>query len=301
MFDVYFAGAKNSVADEYLLEHSANRLQSQVIDKKNIANWVAHKKPDSKLFIDSGAYTAYTRGVELDVDEYIEYLNSISEHCTIFAQLDTVPGKYKQAKTNEDRRLAPELSWQNYLYMRKHLKEPKKLLPVFHQGEDFKWLKNMLEYVDENGEHIPYIGVSPAVDVPGLEEFLKHSFDIIAHSSNPNVKTHAFGLMRTQILERYPYTSADSTGWKLLAANGLMFSPYGIWWVSERSKHRPDSIYNQPKEAFERFEKYVVENGYTMDEISNQDTARYIMNIKYFMNWAKNYKYRGGIKTNKLF
>lgn len=301
MFDIYFAGAKNIIADNYLLEHGANRLQSQLIDRVNISEWIERKKPESKLFIDSGAYTAYTKGTKIDVDGYIDYLNSISDKCTIFAQLDTIPGKYKQPKTREDRLKAPELSWKNYLYMRSRLKEPEKLLPIFHQGENFKWLENMLEYVDEKGNHIPYIGVSPAVDVHGLEEFLKISFDIIAKSSNPNVKTHAFGLMRTRILENYPYTSADSTGWKLLAANGLMFSPYGIWWVSDRSTHRPDHIKNQPKQAYEIFVNYVENNGYTLEEIASSDTARYIMNIKYFMNWAKNYKYKGGAKTKRLF
>ena len=176
MFDLYFAGAKNKFADKYLLEHSANRLQSQLLDRRNILDWVEKKSDKSKLFIDSGAYSAYTKGVIIAVDDYIEYLNSITDKCTIFAQLDTIPGQMGKPKTKEERLNAPKLSWDNYLYMRSRLSEPEKLVPIFHQGEDYKWLWNMLEWVDGNGKHIPYIGISPAIDVPGLEDFLTHIY-----------------------------------------------------------------------------------------------------------------------------
>lgn len=300
-FDLYFAGAKNKIADAYLLEHNANRLQSQLIDRRNISEWCIKKSDISKLFIDSGAYTAYTKGVTLDVDAYIEYLNSITDKCTIFAQLDTIPGRYGHPKTREDKIYAPRLSWENYLYMRKRLIEPLKLVPIFHQGEDFKWLKNMLEYVDEQGNHIPYIGVSPAVDVSGLERFLDTSFDIIANSSNPHVKTHAFGMTQLKLLEQYPYTSADSTSWKLSAAMGSIYTPYGLVYVSDRGKHEPTYILNQPKEAQQRLFLFIESCGYTFDDVANHDYARYIINIRFLMDWAKNYTYKGRRKVAKLF
>ncbi len=300
-FDLYFAGAKNKTADAYLLEHCANRLQSQLIDRGNIAEWYAKKSDASKLFIDSGAYTAYTKGVIISVDAYIDYLNSITDRCTIFAQLDTIPGRYGQPKTYDDKLNAPRLSWQNYLYMRERLKEPLKLIPIFHQGEDFKWLENMLEWTDSEGRHIPYIGVSPAMDVPGIEVFLDRSFDIIEKSSNPNVKTHAFGMTQLKLLETYPYTSADSTSWKLSAAMGSIYTPYGQIYVSGRGKTDKKYILNQPKDAQQNLIAYIEECGYTFDDVANSDTARYIINIKYLMDWAKNYRFRGRVKKKKLF
>ena len=301
-FDLYFAGAKNKIADTYMMEQGANRLCSQLIDRTNISDWCSNKSDNSKLFVDSGAYTAYTKGVELNVDAYINYLNGITEHLTIFAQLDTIPGRYGQIKTAKDRAEAPEKSWENYLYMRQRLKEPNKLLPIFHQGEDYKWLKNMLEWVDSNGNHIEYIGVSPAADVPGLENFLDLSFDIIANSSNPNVKTHAFGMTRLDILEMYPYTSADSTSWKLSAAMGSIYTPYGAIYVSDRGKYDKNYIFNQPKEAQDKIIDYVEKHGYTIEEVSTKDTARYIINIKYLMEWAENYTFKGAKhKKQRLF
>lgn len=300
-FDLYFAGAKNKVADKYLLEHNANRLCSQLLDRRNISDWTQFKADTSKLFIDSGAYSAYTKGTALSVDSYIEYLNSITEKCTIFAQLDTIPGMMNRPKTVEEKLNAPRLSWENYLYMRERLKEPKKLIPIFHQGEDYKWLCNMLEWTDENGEHIDYIGVSPATDVSGLEDFLTTSFDIIEKSSNPKVKTHAFGMTQLGLLEIYPYTSADSTSWKLSAAMGSIYTPWGLVYVSDRGKYEKSYILNQPKSAQNKLRSYIEECGYSFEEVAKFDYVRYIINIKYLMNWAKNYKFRGRRKKSKLF
>lgn len=300
MFDLYFAGARNKIADDYLLKHGANRLQSQLLDRANILNWVLNKSETNKLFIDSGAYSAYTQGTVISVDRYISYLNSITSKCTIFAQLDTIPGQMGKPKTVEERLNAPRLSWENYLYMRAKLREPKKLIPIFHQGEDYNWLWNMLEWTDENREHIPYIGISPAVDVPGLEEFLTKSFDIISKSSNPKVKTHAFGMTQLTMLELYPYTSADSTSWKLSAAMGSIYTPYGVVYVSERGSGDKSYVKNNLY-AYEELVDYLDSCGYTFEDVAKYDWARYIVNIKYLMDWAENYKFKGGVKRKKLF
>ena len=301
-FDLYFAGAKQKDADKYLLENNANRLQSQLFERSNILNWVDNKSDVSKLFVDSGAYTAYTKQTKLDVDDYIKFINSISEKLTIFAQVDKIPGEFRKPKTKEQILESPKLSWENYLYMRERVNEPKKLVPIFHQGEDYKWLVNMLEWTDENGEHIPYIGISPAIDVKGIEYFLDKSFDIIKKSSNTNVKTHAFGMTQLDLLEQYPYTSADSTSWKLCAAMGSIYTPYGVIYVSDRNKYEKKYIKNQPDEAYKNICKYIQELGFTFEEISTSDACRYICNIKYLLNWANNYKYkRKSCKKFNLF
>ena len=111
--------------------------------------------------------------------------------------------------------------------MRQHIEEVNKLLPIFHQGEDFKWLRNMLEYKDSEGKHIEYIGISPANDshINGKIAFMDKVFKIIGNSSNPNVKTHAFGMTSLYLLERYPFWSADSAGWVKKAAYGFVYIP----------------------------------------------------------------------------
>lgn len=77
-FDLYFAGTQNEDCESFLLSSNSCRLQSQVNDRKNISRWCSEES-HGKLFIDSGAYTVYTRGIELDVDAYIDYINSMAK------------------------------------------------------------------------------------------------------------------------------------------------------------------------------------------------------------------------------
>ena len=112
-FDLYFAGCQNKMLYDWLAQNDGCKLFSQVLERPDIEYWCS--KNSGKLFIDSGAYTVYTRNIDLDVDEYIKYINSIDEHLTIFAQVDKIPGLYGQPKTKEQILEAPELSWKNYI------------------------------------------------------------------------------------------------------------------------------------------------------------------------------------------
>ena len=143
--NIYFAGSTFKGLNDWIQQNGFNKLFSQENDRREIANWVAHKRANkensSKLFIDSGAFSAHTKGVEIDVDEYIDYLNKNEDALTIYAQVDKIPGEFGKPKTPEQIAEAPKMSWDNYLYMAPKLKNKDKLVPIFHQHEDFKWLK----------------------------------------------------------------------------------------------------------------------------------------------------------------
>ena len=292
-FDLYFASATSTNTKNYLLENNLPILYSQYYQRSDISKVI--KKSDSKIFVDSGAHTAHTKNLEIDVDNYIEYINTISDDIYVFAQVDKIPGIYLQPKTKEDWALAPKLSWDNFLYMYERVKEPKKLMMIHHQGENFKWLENMLEWTDKTGNHINYIGLSPRGDVPVSSKinYLSHCFNIIEKSSNPNVKTHALGMTSLNVLEMFPLYSADSTTWKLIAAMGSIITPWGVVYVSTRGKYNKDYLLNLNKEIQDNILNYIELNGFTFDDVSNTDNARYIININYLKNWAKNYKYKG--------
>lgn len=306
-FNIYFAGSQNKLAEQYLKQHGANRLASQLLDRDVIEGWIESSKQNhakGRLFIDSGAFSAHTRGAEVDVDEYIEYLNSIDEYLHVFAQVDKIPGVFREPKTPSQLLEAPALSWQNYLYMRPKLKSPKKLLPIFHQGEDYKWLHNMLEWVDENGEHIPYIGISPANDQPvgSKIQYIEKCFKIIKHSSNPTVQTHAFGMTSLYVLEMYPFTSADSTTWIINGANGSIMSKYGSVTLSSARLDSPDHIRKMPKAAYMEIQSHVEALGYTMEGLATDYKQRIIFNIQFLLEWSKNYKYRpSDVRRRPLF
>jgi hypothetical protein len=304
-FDLYFAGAGDKPVIDFKFENSTNQLLSQLNERSSIINWIENMKNSNKkckLFIDSGAWSAHSKGKEVNIDDYIKYLNLYDEYFYIYAELDKIPGEFRKPKTVEQKLEAPEISWKNYLYMKDKVKSRDKLLPVFHQGEDYKWLKNMLEYKHEDtGKSIPYIGISPANDssISGKIAFIDKCFDIIKNSSNPNVKTHAFGMTSLDILEQYPFTSADSTSYLMSAINGNIMTKYGCLNVSERRLSKDNMRFLKDKDLLD---SVVNKYGFTLDELASDVSKRTIYNIKYLLDWCNNYVYKPAkIKQKKLF
>lgn len=297
-FDLYFAGLGPGYCVDLLIDNNANRLFSQLNDRGPIKKHLdAQETRDwkGKLFIDSGAFSAHTKGSEVDVDDYINYINEHDDSFSIYAQVDKIPGVFGKPKSDAERAEAPKLSWENYLYMKDRVKSRDKLIPVFHQGEDFKWLKNMLEYTHEDGSHIKYIGISPAndVDVNAKIPWIEKCFDEIKRSSNPEVKTHAFGMTTLSVLEKFPFTSADSTTWVQVAAYGGIITPWGVVRMSPAMKKQKDHYCHMPKPAQQYIEEFANSHGISMEDLQ-QDKAWYraALNALYLMDWAKNYTYK---------
>lgn len=298
-FDLYFAGCQNKMLYDWLAQNDGCKLFSQVLERQDIEYWCS--KNSGKLFIDSGAYTVYTRNIDLDVDEYIKYVNSIDEHLTIFSQVDKIPGVHGQPKTKEQILEAPELSWKNYCYMREHVKSPDKLLPIFHRRENWKYLYQMLETTFD-GKHIPYIGLAATTDSSTKEKeiWFDKCFAIIKKSSNPHVKTHAFGMTSLKLLERYPFTSADSTSWIMVGANGNILTPFGLVTVSDSQQHLKNYISNNLGEK--QLKKYLQSIGIELELVRTDYKYRMLANLIYLKNWADNYVYKGSsIDRKKLF
>ena len=277
------------------------------------------------LFIDSGAFSVHTGNGKLPgwknstaptfrdwEDAYIAYLNSIDEDIDVFAQLDTIPGKFQKPKTPEDYIESAEKSWQNYLYMREHVKSPNKCMPVFHYGEDFSVLKKMLAWRDETGKHLDYIGISPANDVnqSAKDEYLKAVADIIKHSDNPNVKTHLYGMTSLDSLSKYPCYSADSISHRLISGYAKILSTnFGVISVSKKQRTSAtksnlsffdtcdDYNYNILKDEIESL-------GFTIEQIQDSSSARVVMtmhNIQKLIKTKYAYKEDRLKKPRKLF
>ena len=307
--DIYMAGSTFKELNGWMQERGYNKLFSQLNDRKEIANWVEYRKqhPEtkSKLFVDSGAFTAHTKGVEIDCDEYIDYLNKNSDYLTVYAQLDDIPGQYGRPRTTQELKESPEKSWNNYLYMAPKLKDKVKLMPVFHQGEDYKWLDNMLNYQDENGNFIDYIGIAPGKDLSVQERrmFLDEVFDHIVRSKNPNVKTHALGITSLWMLELYPFTSADSTSWIMTAVTGSIFTPNGTVTLSEQTQDKGTNYHNITNPELKKsIDNYVTSKGYTIEGLTKDYKQREMFNIMYLNEWASNYKWKErNLKLGQLF
>lgn len=293
-FDLYFASSGNMDMELLLEKKHCNRLFTQ-LEKSSIKRCIEMKsrRNASKLFIDSGAFTSWTKGITVDVDAYIDYINSIDDKITVCAQVDCIPGKFGVVRTQKEIDESPVKSWENYLYMKDKLKSRDKLIPIFHQEESFEHLKKMLAYRHDDGTPIRYIGISPNNDrsQADKEDFISKSFYIIKHSSNPDIKTHAFGMTNLSILERYPYTSADSTSWKMSAAYGSIMTKYGTILVSKEQIKDKKHIEHLPKYCKEYVMSECVKYGIDYDMLYTDFGTRAKFNIYYLQDWANNYKY----------
>ena len=301
-FDLYFAGIQSMEADEALMKRGSCRLYSQLNDRSRGKLWLQHAKehPATKVFVDSGAFSAWSKGKQIDVDEYINYINENTNELTLFASVDNIPGELTRTPTLKEKQQSPILSWENYLYMRERVKQPDKLLPVFHIGEDFKHLNNMLE-VKLDGKHIPYIGLGGTVGLASTvkDNWYKQCFKIIKQSSNPNVKVHAFGMMSLNILENYPFTSADSTSWLMTANNWNIITKYGTICVSNITPNKPNHIDKLGDNLLEILSEQAIQYGLTFDQCREDYKARTVFNVNYLQDWADNYQYKGNDRYQK--
>lgn len=176
--------------------------------------------PDKfRFFLDSGAYSAWSRGKDIDLDEYIEFIKANIDVIDVYANLDCLAGAPGQQSTPEQREAAAAKSWENFLYMRSHGLEP---LAVYHIGEDRKWLELMLD------SGCDYIGLGGLVGVPSgaRMQWLDSVFDRITDDAGmPIVKTHGFGMTAIPLIFRYPWYSVDSTTWIKITASGSIYLP----------------------------------------------------------------------------
>ena len=303
IMDLYLVGPeKENIMEVVTGEVKANMLFNYLEGKKATDKYKEKIKP-KKLFIDSGAFSAWTRGKELNVDEYINWINERADFIDLYGQIDVIPGDRVKGHTQEQVEEAARATWENYLYMRPKMKNPDGLLYTFHVGEPYDYLKQALEWKDENGKHIDYMAFGGMVGkpTPVKKAFLTTCFNIISQSSNPNIKTHAFGMTSFPLLEQYPITSADSTSWIMTGANGSIMTEVGIIAVSDQMAKLPEHYSHLPKHHQDTFNELISEFGFTLDELRESRDNRIMFNARYMNKKANALQYKPGPKKLSLF
>lgn len=269
---------------------NVDQLFSQWHERKGIESLIAYKKehPEhtGRIMVDSGSFTAYTKGVHIDIDDYLKFIDKVGDYVTVFVAVDDVPDPANMDYTKA------QTTWDNYLYMVERLRPElrDKLIPVFHYGEDFKWLRNMLEYRHPDGSHIKYIGL--AISLEGTKKVRinwgRECMRVIAESSNPNVMTHAFGVGVKSVLDNITVTSTDATSWVKRAAYGMISIDDNSIHVSEVMKNRADDRYlgQQSIALQEDVLKRINEKGFTLEELEQDSGRRAEFNILDTLDWV---------------
>ncbi len=191
------------------------------------------KESKFNFFLDSGAHSLYNKYVrttegtrethnfkfyESDkfwnyVDNYANFIKKHIDSIDIYVNVDVI--------------FNPELTWKVQKYLEdQHSLNP---LPVFHFGEDIKWLK---KYMDEY-DYIGVGGLGQEVTKEKYYHFGDEVFSLVCGTSDklPKVKIHGFAMTSLDLMKRYPWYSVDSTTWIMQAVMGSFMMP---WWRNNK-------------------------------------------------------------------
>lgn len=186
------------------------------------------RENNARIFLDSGAFSAYTLGVTLSVEDYCNYIRRnediirVEDGCLMASVLDGIGD--------------PQETFRNQMHMERLGVRP---LPCFHAGEDERYL----EWYVKNYEYIT-LGGMVGQSVKQLEIWLDHIWHnyLTDGSGNPRLKVHGFGITSTPLMEKYPWYSCDSSSWIQAAAFGAIVTPdHGPMNVSNKSPSRHDA------------------------------------------------------------
>lgn len=306
LIELYFAGKLTKQIHTQLYNLGVNKLYSYINDRDMIEHWCKLVKEcgkKGKLFIDSGAFTAWTQNRYINVDDYIHFINDRSEYIDYYGQLDFIPGKINAPATPTQVSVAAEYTWQNYIYMYYKMKNPQGLMYTFHVGEPLWQLRRAMEWKDKQGRKIQHMALGGMVGKNRQTQisFIEKCFDVIKHSSNPDVKVHAFGLIVPSVLENYPFYSADSAGWVQSGQNGCIYVPEGVVLISDQQKSKKEHLYNNPQNI-DKVSQYVNKFGYTIKQLEVDYAARCVYNILFLVDWANNCSYtKNKVTRRRLF
>lgn len=236
-----------------------------------------------KVFLDSGAFSAYSLGVDIDINAYCDYIIRnkdiimVDDGAVMASVLDGIGD--------------PQKTWENQSYMERAGVVP---LPCFHFGEDNRYL----EYYIKNYPYITIGGMvgKKAEDLTKWLDYIWEKF-LLDGRGKPRLKVHAFGITSERIMERYPWWSVDSSSWIQAASFGNVFaSGHRIIAISSKSLCRHDEgRHISTLTAIERaeLEREFIESGFEHARLAEVYQSRAAFNMLSFMklNARLNQKY----------
>lgn len=227
------------------------------------------RENNAQIFVDSGAFSAFTLGATIDLRSYCDYIKRnrdiirVEDGVVMASVLDGIGD--------------PLQTWRNQLNMEELGAKP---LPCFHAGEDeryLEWYVQKYEYITLGG----MVGSSTAQLMTWLDRIWDRY--LVDGSGNPRLKVHGFGITSIPLMERYPWWSCDSSSWIQSAAFGSIVSPkHGPLAVSSKSPSRHD--YGQHISTLSPVEQdYVLRmlelQGFTYERLSTVYESRAAYNL----------------------
>jgi hypothetical protein len=209
------------IAAFYQASSKAYSVHQRITSANHIHQWMlesyhySYRRPemvqairdhDRTIFLDSGAFSASTQGIKIDVEHYGRYLNRFSDVVDVAANLDVIKAGHEKDSYDNLKKL-------------ENIVGRDVVLPVHHVRDKDRWLK---KYLDEGYQHIALGGMVPE-STPDLRSLLDRLWSqyLCNRNGTAKVKVHGFGLTTEELMNRYPWHSVDSTSWVKYASFGI--------------------------------------------------------------------------------
>lgn len=213
---LYFAGDRPWKQEKRLNKFWDYRLWSYYfITQKEMDD----KKKKVELFLDSGAFSAWSQKSSINIKEYIAFIKENEHLIDVYANLDVIGNS--------------KASWRNQRIMEKAGLKP---MPVYHLEDPIEDLHKCVEEY----EYFGLGGMARGVRAYTRREYLDKCFNIICDTPDrmPKCKVHGFGMTSLTLMLLYPWYSVDSTTWVITGRVGSIFVPKrsgGKWIYDETS------------------------------------------------------------------
>ena len=216
LYHVVFNGLKRpNLAEDFLFTYDGKKAPS--LDYAIENGWTGRR------FMDSGEFPAHKKGIRLDHNDYIAYVNKMGDHLDAICCMDYIP---RESDGPDWMKISAEVTWRDYLYQRSQLRPEvrDKFIYIIHIEDVDNLLPRALEYRDELGIPIRYLGAGLSLSDPELRLNQGAKYNEIFNEYNYSGQVHGFGLQVRSVVEQLPFlTSSDSSSAVREQASGIAF------------------------------------------------------------------------------
>lgn len=181
---IYFGGCERPNAIHTLAKAGGRRVMISFAEPPTKTCWRLYREYGIEIMADSGAFSAWKRGIEVNLADYMAWLTK--HDIQQYFNLDVVGDMEATARHQK--------------IMEKAGFNP---IPVFHFGGPMELLGKLIK-------NYPLIGLGGTV---GLPTTVKEQWFRQIYSLYPEGKFHALGVANTRLICQFPFESADSVWW----------------------------------------------------------------------------------------
>jgi len=268
---------------------------------------LGHVHPQSKqreIMLDSGAFSAWSKGAEANLDDVMRSYDELIERYAPFYKdfwlinLDKIPGQRGRTATPQEIKEAVKVSDENFAILTKRYGP--RVLPVFHQDESEDRLREVVQ------QNPGYVCISPRNDVA---EHSRREWSQRAHEISGETWTHGLAATGARMMTQVPWRSVDSAAWVQMAAYGGILLCVGekmfVTNVSGVSNNRRDlngHADNFPPPKRDAMLEALRKAGVTEEDVRLNYSARAFVNMFYFDDFVRrNNRFKGANVQQTLF